>query len=312
MKQILVIGGTYFAGRVHSILTSRGEAQRTDLHLHLVNRGRHPLSGLPNISQYVCDRHEADRLPDLLPEGMVFDAVVDFCGYEPNDIAAIVKALPGRIKQYIFISTSSVYKNNGCTMKTEEADILSARDFNEGAVDDYVRKKCLLEVELRTICAEAGIPFTILRPAFIYGPFNYAPRESWYVQQICQGASIPVPQDADSAFSFVYVMDVADIVNLCIGDQRAFNQVFNLSSPEAQTYSSFMKVLEECADIPYQTYSVTVDQVLERSIPLPWPLDESLLYAGEKVTEVFGYHYTPFLTGMKKTWTVFKNVYTPR
>ena len=36
MKQILVIGGTYFTGRVYSILTSRGEAQRDDLHLHLV------------------------------------------------------------------------------------------------------------------------------------------------------------------------------------------------------------------------------------------------------------------------------------
>ena len=312
MKNVLVIGGTYFAGRVHAILTSRGQAQRDDLHLHLVNRGRHPISGLDNISQYICDRHEAEKLPSVLPQGMIFDAVVDFCAYEPNDIASVINALSGQIRQYIFLSTSSVYKNNDGTLKTEDADILSAPDFVGGTVEDYVKKKCLLETELRTACAEAGIPFTILRPAFIYGPFNYAPRESWFVQQICQRNPIPFPQDADSGFSFVYVMDVADIINLCIADERAYNQVFNLASPEAQTYDTFMNVLRECADIPFSTYNVTVEQVLERNLPLPWPLDESLLYSGEKVTETFGYHYTPFLTGMKKTYSVFKTVYTPR
>ena len=37
-----------------------------------------------------------------------------------------------------------------------------------------------LEEELRQVCAQ--IPWTIVRPAFIYGPFNYAPREAWYIR----------------------------------------------------------------------------------------------------------------------------------
>ena len=307
MKQILVIGGTYFAGRVYSILTSRGEAQRDDLHLHLVNRGRYPLKGLDNVSQYVCDRHQADQLPGILPQDMVFDAVVDFCGYEPGDISSIVEALPGRIRQYIFISTSSVYAPGGHTLKTESSPVLT--DFDGGTVDDYIRKKALLEEELKASCAAAGIEFTILRPFFIYGPFNYAPRESWYVQQICQGSPIPFPTDASAGFSFVYVMDVADIINLCIADPRAYGQVFNLASPEAQNYGTFMETLKACTDLPVRTYDVTVEQVLERNLPLPFPLDEDELYSGQKVTDTFGYSYTPFLTGMKKTVSVFTNVY---
>ena len=310
MKNVLVIGGTYFAGRVHAILTSRGEAGRSDLHLHLVNRGRYPLKGLDNISQYVCDRHDAGALPSLLPEGMVFDAVVDFCGYEPGDISSVIRALPGRIRQYIFLSTSSVYAPGGHTLKTETSEVLS--DFEGGTVDDYIRKKAELEEELKASCAEAGIEYTILRPAFIYGPFNYAPRESWYVQQICEGRPIPVPTDASAGFSFVYVMDVADIINLCIADERAYGQIFNLASPESQTYQTFMNVLKECSDIPFHTYDVTVQQVLERNLPLPFPLDEDELYSGQKVTDVFSYEYTPFLTGMKKTFSVFKNVYSSK
>ena len=307
MKQILVIGGTYFAGRVYSILTSRGEAQRDDLYLHLVNRGRYPLKGLNNVSQYVCDRHQAELLPGLLPQDMVFDAVVDFCGYEPGDISAIIDALPGRIRQYIFISTSSVYAPGDHTLKTEESPLLT--DFDGGTVDDYIRKKALLEEELRSSCSASGIKYTILRPAFIYGPFNYAPRESWYVQQICLGNPIPVPADADAGFSFVYVMDVADVINLCISDDRAYGQVFNLASPEAQTYGTFMETLKACTDLPVHTYDVTVEQVLDQNLPLPFPIDVDELYSGEKVSDTFGYRYTPFLAGMKKTVSVFSNVY---
>ena len=61
-KQVLVIGGTYFAGRVFSILTSRGDSGRDDLHLHIVNRGKYPLNNLQNVTQYVCDRHNTERL----------------------------------------------------------------------------------------------------------------------------------------------------------------------------------------------------------------------------------------------------------
>ena len=104
-------------------------------------------------------------------------------------------------------------------------------------------------------------------------------------------------------------MDVADSINLCISDPRAYGEVFNLASPEAQTYGSFMETLKACTELPVRTYDVTVEQVLERNLPLPFPLDEDELYSGEKVTNTFGYTYTPFLTGMKKTVSVFTNVY---
>ena len=37
MKEILVLGGSYFAGRVFSMLASREK----DVQLHVVNRGRY-------------------------------------------------------------------------------------------------------------------------------------------------------------------------------------------------------------------------------------------------------------------------------
>lgn len=306
-KQVLVIGGTYFAGRVFSILTSRGDSGRDDLHLHIVNRGKYPLKSLDNITQYVCDRHDTSKLAEVLPKGVVFDAVVDFCAYEPGDISSVINALPGRIRQYIFISTSSVYVPGGEEPIDETAPVLS--DFSSGRVEDYIAKKCLLENELTETCASSGIAYTILRPAFIYGPFNYAPRESYFIKLIAENKPVPVPTDATGRFSFVYVFDVSDIINRCIGNEKAYNEVFNLASPEIADYNSFISQLRQCNGTDFPTTPVTVKQVIEQNIPLPFPLDESLLYSGKKSETVLEYKYTPFSVGMKKTFSIFMSIY---
>ncbi len=304
MKQVLVIGGSYFTGRVHAILTSKGDSGDGDIHLHVVNRGNYPLN-LPNVTQYVCDRHDTVKLAEILPD-ITFDAVVDFCGYEPNDISSVVNAISDKIKQYIFISTCSVYDTLGNTPKVETDAMLS--NFAGGVVDDYVMKKCLLEIELKNVCAEKNIPYTILRPSFIYGPFNYAPRESYFIKHIAEGTPVPVPTDATGRFSFVYVMDVADVINMSVANPKAYNEIFNLAGSD-ETYNSFLDTLEKCNGGPFNTQLVTVKEVYERNIPLPFPLDIDQLYSGKKVEDVFGYKYTSFETGMKKTFTVFKNVY---
>ncbi len=306
MKQVLVIGGSYFTGRVHAILTSKGDSGDGDIHLHVVNRGNYPLN-LPNVTQYICDRHEPEKLPSILPDNIIFDAVVDFCGYEPNDISSIINVMHSKIKQYIFVSTCSVYDSIGNSPKTESDPILS--NFSGGVISDYVMKKCLLEIELTNCCVAHNIPYTILRPTFIYGPFNYAPRESYFIKLITNKQPVPVPTDATGRFSFVYVMDIADIVNLSIGNEKAYNQIFNLSGND-ETYNTFLNVLEKCNGSPFDTTLVTVKQVVDEDIPLPFPLNNDELYSGKKVEEVFGYKYTSFETGMKKTFTVFKNIYS--
>ncbi len=306
-KQVLVIGGTYFAGRVFSILTSRGDSGRDDLYLHIVNRGKYPLKNLDNITQYVCDRHDAAKLAEVLPRNVVFDAVVDFCAYEPRDISSVINALPGRIRQYIFISTASVYAPGGEEPTDETFPVLSYS--SSGRVEDYIAKKCLLESELKEICTSSGIAYTILRPAFIYGPFNYAPRESYFIKLIAESRPVPAPTDATGRFSFVYVFDVSDIINRCIGNEKAYNEIFNLASPEIADYDSFISLLRQCSGADFPTTPVTVKQVIEQNIPLPFPLDEALIYSGKKSETVLEYKYTPFSVGMKKTFSVFMSIY---
>lgn len=304
-KQVLVIGGSYFIGRVFSILTSRGD----DVYLHVVNRGNAPLK-LNNVSQYVCDRHDPNKIAELLPKDIFFDAVIDFCAYEPGDISSVINALPGRFRQYIYFSTASVYAvGNGKMKETDDViPVIESSDANTA----YVVKKLVLENELKKACEGTDNAYTILRPAFVYGPFNYAPRESIFIQNIVDRRPLPFPVDSDSKFNFVYVMDISAILNLCIGNEKTFNEVFNLASPEDITYRSFFETLSSVSDIPFTTADLTVQEVAAQNIPLPFPLTSDELYDGKKLEDVLGFTYSDFKVGMKKTYEVFKDVFEHR
>ena len=305
-KQVLVIGGSYFAGRVFSMLATR----EAGYSLTLVNRGRFSMTHLPNVEEYKCDRHDPEGIASL-PLGH-FDAVVDFCAYEAGDCRGLLERLPCQFDRYILLSTADVYDRSIRTGKDENTPLLTQCPPCDAGM--YMYNKMLLEGEARDACAARGVKLTILRPAFIYGPYNYAPRESWYVEKIVKGTPVPVPEDSDGRFQFVYVKDVANAIIACIGHEQAERSAYNLAGPEILTYRKYMEILAEVSDIPFTTVPVTVEQALRERIPLPFPLtaEEDELYDGSMITRQLGLSYTPFSEGLQRTYTAFKGVYTPR
>jgi nucleoside-diphosphate-sugar epimerase len=301
-KKVLVIGGSAFTGRVFSILASKD----SEYELHLVNRGNFPLN-LDNVKHYECDRHDELGFLRILPD-IKFDALVDFCAYNANEVLTVMKALKGRFGQYIFFSTSSVYEPGDRRIK-REGDLLIS-PIGGDIVADYIMGKVRLEHELVEMSLQIDIPYTILRPSFIYGPFNYAPRESFFIEMIARQRDVPVPTDATARFSLVYVFDVANATLRCIGDSRAYNEVYNLAAPEPVTYEWLMANFERYNGGPFLSHKMTVKEVLEQHIPLPFPLTEDELYSGDKFAKTFDFEYTPLTTGMEKTFSIFYSLFT--
>lgn len=305
MKTVLVIGGSRFTGRVFSIFASKNGG----FDLHVVNRGNYPMN-LERVAQYKCDRRDAGMLPQIVPDlpGRRYDALVDFCAYEPGEVQSVVDALGGRIKQYIFFSTASICAP--CSgFADESAPVAQFPENVSDPVTEYLRKKAVLERELAEACAKAGISYTILRPTFIYGPFNYAPRESYFIELIAKGRAVPFPTDSTSRFNFVYVLDVAAALMACIGDERAYGEMFNLAGLEAVTYSLLMSELVRCNGGAFDVREVTSAQADEELIPLPFPLAGDALASGEKFARAFDFRYTPFSVGMDKTFRIFRDVF---
>ena len=294
MKNILVIGGSYFLGKAFVKLAISSGHDVT-----VFNRGNRPLNN-SKIKELYGDRHDPDAMKPLA--GQQFDAVVDFCGYEKNDILTVFQQLKSQMKQYVFISTCDVYER-GTTNVQDEHSPFEKRDFG-GEAGQYITGKVALEEELRECSAEFGIPYTSIRPAFIYGPENYAPREAMYLHWIEQAGQILHPTDATGVFQMVYVEDVAKAILKAIGNEAAFNEAFNLAPLPMITYESFADTLAMAVTTPFERVPVTVEMVNEKQIPLPFPLtpEESNRYDGEKVLQLIG-NYTPLETGLKQTFS---------
>lgn len=288
---ILVLGGSYFLGK-HFVNMA---CMKHDITVY--NRGNQPLH-LPRVSEVSGDRHDIKKLSCL--KGKLFDVVVDFCAYQKNDIAMVFQTLEGSFSQYIYVSTCDVYKRGLGTILDENAPF-EKREFG-GSVGDYISGKVTLEEELMECGAKYHVAYTSIRPAFIYGPDNYAPREGIYFNWIQNAGQILHPVDATGEFQMVYVDDVALALLQTVGNEKAYNQVYNLAPLKMETYDSFSLALAESMNIQFDKVEVTVDQVNEKQIPLPFPLtkEESNWYDGSKALTLIG-HYTELAEGLKKT-----------
>ena len=297
--KILVIGGSYFYGRVFLMLAAK------EHDITAVNRGTYSLTEF-GVRELHGDRHDAELWQRC---GGQYDVLVDFCAYKQGDIETVLKNLAGGVKQYIYISTVDVYRRGTGTVKDEETP-LEDRSFG-GEAGEYIAGKAALERELVRECGLRGIAYTALRPAILYGPYNYAPRESAYVQLMVRQHVLPVLTDADGRFQFVYVKDAAEAVIRCLLNEKAYNQGYNLCQDEIVDYAMFFDVLKSTADVEYEEINISVRQAAEQGLPVPFPATagETELYSNEKGKEELRLVYTPFSEGMRRTYQAFKNVY---
>jgi len=297
MKNLLVIGGSYFLGKVfiESII------QKSDYRIYVMNRGSRPLN-IDGVVELKCDRNDITGLKALLPK-VSWHAVIDFCAYTPQDVINLFLVLSRQaVQHYIFISTVSVYAPTKNFPIQESSPVLTGPQPELGPAANYGYQKLLAEKAMAMQCKHNLTPFTCLRPSIIYGKYNYAPRESYFFNLIRKGQSAVIPENDLPLFQFVSVWDVAQIIALCIGNPNIYNKTYNLSSPELVSYGRLIEVLEEVSGMSISKISLSVAEIDKKRIPLPFPLDSHLIYSGDLIQQVLSFTYMPLIDGMQRTY----------
>lgn len=294
--KILVIGGSYFLGRIFTMYASKQHE------LTLVNRGQYSMSSY-HIDEHHFDRHDNNSWKQLINQE--FDVVVDFCAYQKDDIKTVIENLKNHIHHYIYISTVDVYLRQTHLIQDENHP-LENRHF-PGDMGEYIYQKRLLEDELIEMCQKYNIAYTSLRPGNIYGPFNYAPRESLLIKRVIENDHLFHLIDANAKFQMVYVKDVVDAILLVI-EKRLCNQSFNIINNELIDYDKINYILQSIKNVKIENH--TIQEAATLQYPLPYPLfqEEQELYSGQKI-ETFGLKYTALEEGLKKTYKAFLPVY---
>jgi nucleoside-diphosphate-sugar epimerase len=297
MKNLLIIGGSYFLGRIFV----ESLAQNNDYRIYIVNRGNRPLN-MQGVVELKCDRYDITGLKLLLPK-LSWHAVIDFCAYTPQDVNDLFLVLPRKtVNHYIFISTVSVYAPTKTLPIKEGSPTLTCPQPELGPAANYGYQKSLAEKAMTTQCKYNHIPFTGLRPGIIYGKYNYAPRESYFFDLIRKKQLTVIPENDLPLFQFISVWDAAQIIVLCMGNPDTYNKTFNLCAPELISYGRLIEILEVISGMPISKRFMSAAEIDKKKIPLPFPLDSHLIYSGELIQHTLDFKYTSFIEGMRKTY----------
>ncbi len=202
--RILILGGTGFTGP-HQVryALSRGHQ------VTVFNRGKQKIDWPGKVEELLGDRNTGD-LKSL--EGREWDVCIDNPTTLPFWVRDAAHVLKGRVKQYIFISTISVYKDTDKPGADETAKVApyTGKDaFAEKKVtpDLYGPLKAISEQEAQ---AQFGPAATIIRPGLIVGPGDETDRFSYWPVRIARGGDVAAPGDGSDPVQFIDARDLAE------------------------------------------------------------------------------------------------------
>ncbi|WP_019506359.1 NAD-dependent epimerase/dehydratase family protein [Pleurocapsa sp. PCC 7319] len=225
--RILMMGGTRFIGvYLTKVLVDQGHE------VVLFNRGNNP-APVEGVSQIQGDRKDASQLKEKLA-GESFDAIFDNNGRELSDTQPLVEIFNGKVKHFVYVSSAGVYLKSH-QMPHREGD----------AVDPNSRHKGKHHTE--AYLAESGIPWTSIRPVYIYGPQNYNDLEAWFFDRIVRNRPLPIPGNGMYITQFGHVQDLASAMASVLGNETAIGKIYNISGDRYVTFNGLAYACAEAA-----------------------------------------------------------------
>ena len=230
-KTILILGGTGFLGpHVVEYARSRGHT------VTLFNRGKTHPGLFPDVEKLQGDRD--GKLEAL--KGRTWDAVVDTSGYVPRIVKMSAELLAPSVKQYIFVSTISVYDADQIPNADETAKLLTIPDpTNESVRENYGALKALCEQ-----AAEAAMPGRVanVRPGLIIGPGDPTGRFTHWPTRIAEGGEVLAPGDGSTPTQWIDGRDLGAWIVRMIEDNTT--GVYNALGPDKRV--TMKEVLDAC------------------------------------------------------------------
>ncbi|NWJ44664.1 MAG: NAD-dependent epimerase/dehydratase family protein [Chloroflexi bacterium] len=224
--KLLLIGGPRFLG--YPLIEA---ALKAGHNVTTFNRGRTNPDQFPQVEKLLGDREQ-----DLSAlTGRSFDIVIDTCGYLPGAVRQTASLLAGSARLYVFISTISVYADQGKTGLVEEDELATISEEEvektssprEISPENYGPLKALCEKEVQAQFSDGAL---IIRPGLIVGPYDPSDRFTYWVHRLPQGGEVLAPGSPARPVQFIDVRDLAEgTLRLA---EKLETGVFNFTGPD--------------------------------------------------------------------------------
>lgn len=228
--KILFIGGTgNISTDCAALLDQRGHE------ILILSRGRNAVPASGRAIQ--ADRKDAAAMRAAVAETRP-DVVINFLGYEVADVETDFTLFNGDIRQYVFISSATVYAKPPAKLPiTEQAPL-------GNAWWEYAQKKLDCERWLLERCSQTKFPVTIVRPSHTYSkrwvPNPVSSSSFTFAARLLAGKPVFVPDDGENPWTLTAAADFAIGLAGLLGKAESIGEAFHITSDEVLTWNQIV------------------------------------------------------------------------
>jgi len=259
--KVLFIGGT---GTISSAITRR--AAQLGWEIYLLNRGnrKNDFKGL-EIKHIPCDirTEEAsavrEKLEKAIGKGNKFDVAADFFAFVPDHVQKDFDIFNGLCRQYIFISSASVYQ------KPLSSHLITESTPLANPLWGYSRDKIACEEFLLQKYRDVGFPITIVRPSHTYDERSvplgvHGSKGSWQVlKRMLDGKPVIIHGDGTSLWTVTHNSDFARAFVRIMGNIHAIGEAVNITSEESVTWNQIYQIIADTLKVQLKAVHVSSD-----------------------------------------------------
>jgi nucleoside-diphosphate-sugar epimerase len=241
--RVLFIGGT----GIISTACARLAVER-GIELTLLTRGMRGADPLAGAATVTADINNVASVKKALGDA-AFDAVVDWIAFTPDQVERDIELFRGHTRQFVFISSASVYQKPATQYLITESTPLANPFW------DYSRNKIACEERLMRAYRDEGFPVTIVRPSLTYGDtqvalaFNSWAKSYTVVDRMRRGKKVIVPGDGSSLWVITHNTDFAKGLAGLLGHEQSIGHAFHITSDEVMCWDQFYWITAEAAGV---------------------------------------------------------------
>ena len=224
--EILIIGGTgNISTDCAALLHSRGHD------ISVLTRGQSTVP--PEYKALRADRKDLISFRNAV-SSLPIDIAINFLGFDVPDLTLDFEVFNGRLRQYIFISSATVYSKPPRKLPiTEDAPL-------GNAWWDYAQKKLACEQWLLQHASDK-FPVTIVRPSHTYSrrwvPNPVSSASYSFAARVEAGKPVFVPDQGENPWTLTATSDFALGLAGLVGKPETLGQAFHITSDEVLTWN---------------------------------------------------------------------------
>ncbi len=239
--KILFIGGT---GRLSTDVAKLSLKKGNEV--YLLTRGSKDRKKFidSKYKMLYADIRNVEECKKVLSD-LFFDVVVDFLTFDKNQLLNTLSIIEKHYKQYIFISSATVYE------KKNEKEIISEKTKIGNSKWEYAYKKYECEKEICDYFSNSNAYYTIVRPYVTYNetriPYPIVPQDSKMeysiIKRVVDGKAIPTINGGKINTTITNTKDFAVGIVGLFNNEKAYGESFHITSDEPVCWDDVLNIM---------------------------------------------------------------------